>query len=169
MYKLASDNLIIPIYDIKGKLWNLQIIFPDGRKRFLKGGKKKGCFTVIGRSFRDSDKIFIAEGFATAASIYLATNIPCIVAFDAYNIEPVLKEISHKYPKKKYIICADYDAYGKRNIGEEYALKAAYKYNAKVLFPKFRNIDTKPTDFNDLHVLEGLEEVKRQLLNEGKL
>jgi hypothetical protein len=31
--------------------------------------------------------------------------------------------------------------------------------------PKFKEFSTKPTDFNDLHVLEGLEAVKQQVMS----
>ena len=35
--------------------------------------------------------------------------------------------------------------------------------DAVIVFPQFKNTETKPTDFNDLHTLEGLEKVQEQL------
>ncbi|AZL15272.1 toprim domain-containing protein [Rickettsiales endosymbiont of Stachyamoeba lipophora] len=166
MYRFSNNNLLIPIYDINGKLWNLQTIFPNGNKRFLRGGRKKGCFTIIGNNFAESKIALLAEGFATAASIHLATKMPCIVAFDAGNLEPVLQVIYSHYPNKKYIICADNDMYGKQNTGVISALKAARICNTKVIVPSFQDTVTKPTDFNDLHILEGLGALRKQLFEE---
>ena len=46
--KLNGKHLLIPLRDIKGKLWNLQKISPDGKKLFLKNGKVKGFSHIIG-------------------------------------------------------------------------------------------------------------------------
>ncbi len=46
----VDNNLLIPMYDINDKLWNLQRIFEiDGeiKKYPLKGGRVKGCFFYI--------------------------------------------------------------------------------------------------------------------------
>ena len=45
--RFGKDSLIVPVRDISGKLWSLQYIDSSGHKRFLKGGKKKGCFHTI--------------------------------------------------------------------------------------------------------------------------
>lgn len=49
------------------------------------------------------------------------------------------------------------------NTGRQKAEEAAQKYGCSVVFPQFKNTDTKPTDFNDLHLLEGLDTVKEQI------
>lgn len=169
--RLDNHLLIIPLYDIHGKLWSLQIIDPEGEKRFLAGGQKKGCFYPIG-SLEKANVLYICEGFATGASIYMATGITTIVTFDAGNLEPVTKIVRSFYPKKTIVICADNDQWGKVNIGKEKAETAAKKYNCQIALPHFSpeclNLaykkGMKPTDFNDLHVLEGLEEVRRQVV-----
>jgi putative DNA primase/helicase len=51
------------------------------------------------------------------------------------------------------------------NGGLEAAIEAAKAVSAKLSAPQFKNIFTKPTDFNDLHQLEGLETVKTQIEN----
>ena len=51
------------------------------------------------------------------------------------------------------------------NIGVEKAVAAAKKYGAKVIAPKFNNLlhkDNLSSDFNDLHIIEGIKEVKNQ-------
>jgi putative DNA primase/helicase len=78
--------LLVPMYDEFSVLHNVQLIWPNGKKRYLRGGRVKGCFYRIAG---DRDKICIAEGFATAASIHEATGYTCIVAFDAGNLHLV--------------------------------------------------------------------------------
>ena len=60
--KHNGQRLLIPLRDRDGKLWNLQQIFPNGKKRFLKNGKVKGLFHNIGEQ---TDVIYIGEGYAT--------------------------------------------------------------------------------------------------------
>ncbi|MBT4922527.1 MAG: hypothetical protein HON23_05885 [Rickettsiales bacterium] len=164
MYRFDKNTLIIPMRDVNDNLWSLQRIYPNGDKRFLKDGKKKGCFCLIGNNELEAlDRVFLCEGFSTGASIYLATEIPVIICFDAGNIFPVLESIKAKYPNKQYVIAADDDAYGKVNTGRLKALEACSKMHVSAYVPIFKDRSSKPTDFNDLHCLEGLSEVKKQL------
>jgi putative DNA primase/helicase len=157
-----KDVLVIPIKDITGKLWSLQWLNPDGTKRFLSRGRKKGCFHHIG-NLKDGDPIIIVEGYATGASVHMATQKSVVIAFDAGNIDPVIEDLKKTYPRSSLIIAGDDDRWKDNNIGREKAEEAAQQYGCSVVFPQFKNTDTKPTDFNDLHVLEGLEEVKKQI------
>lgn len=161
--KYHNQNLIIPMYDINGKIWNLQTIYCNGIKRYEKGKVQELFYIFDFPRFIKSKKAFIAEGVATCASIYLATNIPTICCFNAGNIKPVLKKIVSKYPKTEPIIASDDDAYGDVNIGIEKAREASKLFCLKAYIPQFSNRSTKPTDFNDLHCLEGLEAVTQQL------
>jgi hypothetical protein len=58
--KQSGDKLLIPMFDGAGKLWNLQRIAPDGTKRFLRGGRTEGLFTIIGE--------FTARGESAASA-----------------------------------------------------------------------------------------------------
>lgn len=160
--RFNKDYLIIPIRDITGKLWSLQWIAPDRTKRFLSGGRKKGCSHTIG-TLEDGKPIIIVEGYATGASIHMATQKTVVVAFDAGNLEPVIEELKKAYPNSPLVIAGDDDCYKETNMGREKAEEAAKKYGCSVIFPQFKNAETKPTDFNDLHVLEGLDVVKEQI------
>ncbi len=148
--------------DIDGKLWSLQSVAPDDTKRFLPGGRKKGCFHHIG-ILEDGKPIVIVEGYATGASIHMATQQATVIAFDAYNLKPVVEELKKVYPNSPLIIAGDDDYWKQANVGRQKAEEAARKYACSVVFPKFKDLNTKPTDFNDLHVLEGLEVVKTQI------
>ena len=55
--------------------------------------------------------LLIAEGYATAASLHLATGLPVAVAFTAGNIAPVAAELHKRYPRSRLLICADDDAF----------------------------------------------------------
>lgn len=160
--------LVVPLRDIDDKLWNLQKIYPDGTKRFLAGGKKKGLFHNMG-GFPKDQLLYLCEGYATGESIHKATGKPVVVCFDAGNLDSVIAAIKSKYPEVTLIIAADNDQWSEVNIGRKKAEEAALKHNCRVMFPKFLEfIESKPTDFNDLHTLAGLEEVKKQLALEIK-
>ncbi|MFI3120597.1 MAG: toprim domain-containing protein, partial [Methylococcaceae bacterium] len=120
------------------ELVNLQFIDADGVKRFLAGGKKSGCFWWIGQK---SEKILIAEGFATAASIHDDTGHLTIIAFDAGNLEPVAQVIRQRNPKTEMIIMADNDISG---IGQSRARLAALATNCKYIVCPVSGMD-----FND--------------------
>jgi len=90
--KQSGKALVVPVYGPDRKIKSVQFIYPDGTKRFLKGGEKKGCFGVIG-SLKDAEKAYLCEGFATGATIHEATRIPVILAFDAGNLKPVCQSI----------------------------------------------------------------------------
>lgn len=49
------------------------------------------------------------------------------------------------------------------NIGVQKATAAAQAVNAKLVIPQFKDISTKPTDFNDLKQLSGTKEIRKQL------
>lgn len=156
--------LFIPLRDALGKLWSFQIISPDGAKRFLTGGLKKGCFHHIGK-IEDGKPILITEGYATGACVYKATQIPTVIAFDAGNLENVVEELKKAYPKSSLAIAGDDDRKKEKNVGREKAEATATKFNCDVVFPQFRNHETAGTDFNDLYLQQGLEEVKTQIIS----
>ncbi|MDA8112376.1 MAG: hypothetical protein M0T83_07990, partial [Nitrospiraceae bacterium] len=84
-----KENLLIPMQDEAGILWNCQLIFPDGIKRFLRGGRTKGLFTTLGEIPESGGRIYIAEGFATAATIHELMGSPVFAALSASNIPAV--------------------------------------------------------------------------------
>ena len=165
--KLFMDKLVIPAQDINGKIWSFQYISPNGTKHFRSGGRKNGCFYPLG-DLKNSSTIYICEGYATAATIHITMHTihnltVAVVAFDAGNLFAVTEAIRKKYQNTEIVICADNDAYGPKNTGLIKAQNAARRFNAKVVFPTFKDTSTKPTDFNDLLILEGEEAVAEQL------
>ena len=169
--KEDQGNLIIPLRNIDGELRGFQAIAPDGQKAFATGMEKKGNFHLIGADGKNlsQGEIVLCEGYATGASLHMATGKPVAVAFDSGNLIPVAEAIRAKYPNAAITICADNDHAMKRdgkpyNVGVEKARLAAQKVNGKVKVPTFTDKEKAQglTDFNDLHQARGLEAVQRQ-------
>lgn len=169
----------IPATDIDGTVWTVQYITEDGTKRFAKDSKKEGCFHVLGGLDKLSDVpvIVISEGYATAATIKEATDLPAVVsAFDSGNLEAVATALHQKYPHTPILIAADDDKHQEQtrkglNPGKQMALKAAYAVNGLIVTPIFAPGEQslnprKFSDFNDLaqKSLQGMDGVKRQLM-----
>jgi putative DNA primase/helicase len=160
--RFSQNSIVVPLRDIAGKLWSLQWIHADGTKRFLAGGRKKGCFHHMG-TFEEGKPIYVTEGYATGASVYMTTHQTTVIAFDAGNLDPVIEALKRKYPHSPIIVAGDDDSWNETNVGRQKAEQAGHKHGCSLVFPQFKNVTSKPTDFNDLHVLEGLEAVKSQL------
>jgi len=165
-YQIRS-YLILPITDINRNLQSLQYIRSDGFKRFKKHASPKGGMLFLAQKINKNDIIRVCEGYATGCSIYEAVGSPVVVSFGASNILSVSLSLRMKYPLNQIIICADNDQFNKQNTGLTYGLEAAQKAGAKIIYPKFDSFDlsSKPTDYNDLMCLAGIEEVEKQLLN----
>lgn len=161
-----QGDLLVPGRDVNGHIHTMQTINSDG-KLFEKGGLKAGMFHTIDPEHKlgQSDKILISEGYATAASVHMATNEPTIVAFDASNLEPVAKVLKKKYPQSRIAILGDNDHHLANNVGVEKAHAAAKAVDGIAIVPKFTSAERRQglSDFNDLHQSSGLEEVKTQL------
>lgn len=160
-----KGNLLIPGRDASGIIRTLQTITADA-KLFERGSQKTGSFHVI-----DPEKqfgkgpILIAEGYATAASIHMATGQPVVCAFDAGNLLHVAKELHEKLPEQPIAIMADNDATNQYNPGINKAKLAAEAVGGSVYAPQFSKEEAagKMKDWNDLHVLHGLNALRQQI------
>lgn len=246
--RVEGDNLVTPLRDAEGKLWSLQYLPADKNlpKLYEKGGQKTGNFHLLG-DLTGAKAVLFAEGYATAASLHMATGLPVVVAFDSGNLGAVAEALKPKLGDRACIVCGDDDVVdvtriantlfkavrakgnealevagvfehdvqidgravpmtgnpsckltvtssellpGVRratckivnektgasvdgiviaNVGREKALLAAQILGGEAVFPKFapthgRDVGARPSDFNDLHSLQGLEEVSKQLM-----
>jgi putative DNA primase/helicase len=135
------DCMVIPLFDKKGELHTLQLITND-RKFFMKNGRTGGMFHVLG-TLDGATVVIIAEGIATAQSIFEATGHPVVVAFSASNLSGVAQTIREKCGAAKIIVAADND-----EIGIRKAKEASQFVKADVVIPEIKG------DFNDLRDLE---------------
>jgi putative DNA primase/helicase len=143
--------LLVPMADIEGKIWNVQKIFPDGKKLFIKSGKVTGCFCRIGNL---NQIIYICEGYATGQTLHMVTGEAVACAMNAGNLKPVALSIAKKYPSAKIIIAGDNDRKTTGNPGLSKAREAVKAIGCKFIFPEFKD-DQEGTDFNDLAILRG--------------
>lgn len=157
--RIHRESIVLPIRDTAGVLHSLQFISADGGKRYLSGGRIRGCYFGIGKP---DGVLCIAEGFATGASIHEATGYAVAVAFDAGNLQPVAKALREKLPDLRLILCADDDYRTEGNPGQAKAKEAAQAVGGLLAVPNFGpDRPEGATDFNDLHQAQGLEAVAR--------
>ena len=191
-------NLLMPLFDINEKFWSLQRIFPNGNKmigallsnkqkqnseKLL--AKKRGNFFVLSDDMDIYDKnlvklnieallkynkVYLCEGFATAASVCEACKMPVIVGIDVGNLEFVVQNFSARFCNIHIIIAADNDSKKEKesgfNIGKEKAMQIKNNFkNVSVCIPIFNDteISSGYSDFNDLYNSRGIDEVGRQL------
>lgn len=167
-YGLKVDeqgNLLIPVFDLKKDFHSLQLISVDpDKKKFLPGGVVRGhCYWISGKE----DTIYLAEGYATAASIHQATGATVYISFMAGNLLLVAQALKVNKPGSRLVIAADNDAFTDQNPGLTKAKEAAQAIGASLICPEFdtQYHEARPTDFNDLHLLHGLEALKLRLDN----
>jgi phage/plasmid primase-like uncharacterized protein len=137
----GDGRLMVPLYSANGELASIQYIGSDGDKKYHAGCATGGKYWLIGEV---KNTIYIAEGFATAATIHEATGEGCVVAYSASNLPPVTEAIRQKYGATQNIcIVADNDA---SQVGQKYADQASAKYGVRVVIPPI------PGDANDYHL-----------------
>ena len=155
----VGRRLIVPLQDIDGRIHSLETIAPDGAKRFLAGGAKKGHFAVVGADPRPlkepTSPVLICEGWATGASLHIATGHIVIAAMDAGNLMPVAEALRARFPAADLVLVADNDAKPDRdsNPGVEAARKVALAVDGRLAVPD------SPGDANDLFCAEGPDAV----------
>lgn len=136
----GDGRLVVPLYDPNGTLSTLQYIAHDGGKLYHPGGQTGGKFWQVG-TLDEPGTLYVAEGFATAATIHETTSRPCIVAYSASNLVPVTGSLRQLYgATQDIVIVADHDNSG---VGQRYAEQASAKYGARMVMPPI------PGDAND--------------------
>ncbi|WP_417844393.1 zincin-like metallopeptidase domain-containing protein [Thalassospira sp.] len=160
----ANNNLLMPMTNAKGFIENLQVITPDGSKRFLKDGRKTGLMHMIPDTTKNSTgPILIAEGYATGKSLNMATGHQTAIAMDSGNLAPVAEALQKAFPDRPLVIAAD-DDHGVEarqgiNPGIKGAERAAVLVDAAIIRPNLSPAEKQAglTDFNDLHGARGME------------
>lgn len=164
----TDGRVLVPVINpADGELCNLQTIHgktlegSPTNKFFLKGGLLKGCYHVIG-DIGQSETIIIAEGYATAATIYEASGLPVVVAFNSNNLSAVAIAIRKQWPNKLIYIAGDNDkAHKGKNAGVDAARAAGKAINAGWFVPD--GLLDNESDFNDLALRLGMDAVKNQI------
>lgn len=127
----GDGRLMVPLYNSDGELSSIQYIDHAGGKLYHPGGQTGSMFWLVG-SMDDASVLYIAEGFATAATIVEVTGQPCAVAYSASNLVPVTGILKESYGSMDICIVADHDASG---VGQRYAEQASAKYGVRMTLP----------------------------------
>jgi hypothetical protein len=167
----ARGNLLVPVYGLSRMgmelLISLERITPDGQKRFEPGCRVKAgyCFLrpdweAAGRAVQLGPipephpvRVWVCEGFATAATVVMATAEAACCVFFAGNLEAALEALIPEMPGTEFIIAADNDRKTPGNPGVRYAAAAAERFGLRVVWPEFPP-GAEGSDWNDLAGLE---------------
>lgn len=170
---LPDGVALVPVRNVAGELVNLQRITPTKptaeeerrgvrEKRFLPGGRKSGCWHLIGDAMGAPVLVF-AEGYSTGASVHEATGRPVVVAFDAGNLRPVAEAVATLYPAARLLFAGDDDreteARTGTNPGRIKATAAARALGGLAVFPEGLP-EAAGSDFNDLDAHAGADAVR---------
>lgn len=163
--RCINGNIIIPLY-YGNELVSLEYVAPDGQKWVHPKGRVQGCFFVIQGT---QDTVYVGEGYSTCASVAEATGVTVYVARNAGNLYEVTQAVQNMHPHGQIVIIGDDDVFKETNAGRTKANQVSESLKVEVRFPVFKDLSTKPSDFNDLMVLEGIETVRLQLAEKPKL
>lgn len=173
-----TQIMAVPLSRINdNKIVGWQRIYKDGSKKLtsaLTAGDYVGACHIIG-DLHHAKKIILAEGFATAATVYLSAKnkfdaaIMCISANNLINVADQLVEL---YPWIDIVIALDNDhgtaKRGEGNTGIKYGFEILKKHpKIKCVYPNFTNLSDNETlsDFNDLYIRTSKSETYRQLFS----
>lgn len=158
--QIGSD-IVVPLRDVSGQVWNRQAISPSGEKRFLPG-RKMGCFFEIQGGER---LVYFVEGLATGLSVHEATGCHVVVCFDCGNLRPVCEALLSRFAGRM-VIAADNDRKTPGNPGVKCASILSEELDIPYVFPPFSD-DEQGSDWNDFAALRGIEataaEIGRQV------
>ncbi|SDS02730.1 putative DNA primase/helicase [Halopseudomonas litoralis] len=132
---LKPGTFLIPLSDLSGAVWSFQSIAPNGKKLFPKFSRKQGCCYWVGKA-DPMPVIALAEGYATAASVYHATEWPTVMCVDVGNMVAVGRQLRQRYRDAVIMIAGDDDPTTKDNPGRTKAEALAAEIGAVAVFPK---------------------------------
>ena len=129
--RLTGDGrLIVPLYAEGGTLSSLQYI-SETEKKYHPGGTTKSCSWTLGEV--TPGPIFVAEGYATAATIHEVSNRPCVVAYSANNLPLIVGQLREAHGQtQEIVIVADND---ESRVGRNKADEASAKYGGRIVMP----------------------------------
>ncbi len=162
--RYQGDTLLLPLVDGQGQLWNVQRIFANGEKRFLRGARVSGCWHLLG-TVDEAGWLLLAEGYATAATLHEATGHPVAVAVNATNLPHVARALRQQHPGVRLLLCADDDTETEKTAGRNPGVQAAERAARLVgsHWCKPQGLPAGATDFNDLLLAQGAEVVRAQI------
>lgn len=149
--------LMVPAYDMAGRLATVQFIPSEGKKLNAPGRQVAGAF-VVGRITPpgEGQSIAVCEGIGQAWSCNAAAGMPAVVAFGSGRMETVARAFQARYPAARLVLIADA---GKEDHCARIArdIECAWVEMPAGSPPNF--------DANDLHQRDGLDALGELLRN----
>lgn len=163
-------DLLMPLTNVLGQHLGFQKIDTvNGNKHTYacKSGSTKGAFGLIKAETHATHlPPMICEGLATGLSLATAWTGTVLIALSANNLQPVRTEVEKDGRYRQAIFAYDNDAW-KPNVGNTGLNKAfnAMQPSDLLVGPYFppELAHHRPTDFNDLHNLMGVDAVTLQM------
>ncbi len=144
-----GDVLLVPLYH-GGELVNLQRIGADGDKRFLSGGRVKGCYSPLG-IIAAGQPLYLCEGWATGATLHAETGHPVACVMNAGNLLEAGRHLQRRHPEAVLIVAGDDDRQTEGNPGKTAAIVAAAGLGCGLILPPWpADAPLHLSDFNDL-------------------
>jgi putative DNA primase/helicase len=124
-------------------LWGCELIAGDGTKASGRGSRRPGVFFPV----KGGERIWVAEGVATAISLHMETGDSVAACAGARQIAHAVQAIQGAFPGRRLVIMADDDP-----AGLSAAQSVGRLYGVRVCKPDFNGLDRgeSDTDYNDL-------------------
>ncbi len=149
-----DELLMAGLYTHGHQLVNIEFINSQGKKFGLKHGQRRAVYHHFGS---DAWTVYICEGWATGASLYVMENraVRVYAAMGKGNLETIARIAKEQNPDSRLIIAADNDTHLPGNPGRAAALKAAEAIGAQVMLPPAIATCSSGTDFSDFYLANG--------------
>ena len=148
--RFSRGSVVVPVYKPVATdgpelfaldLVSVQFIDPEGDKKFLTGTPKEGSFHWLTPVPQAECPVVVVEGYATGASVHMATGLPVAVAFDAGNLVPVARALRKFMPNAVICVAGDDDQVTEqeqgKNPGRDKAQAAAKAVGGVWVLPTF--------------------------------
>jgi replicative DNA helicase/phage/plasmid primase-like uncharacterized protein len=159
-----KSSVIVPFSNVENELQTLHYVH-KGYKGFLKNHSYKDSFFILdNKTIEDGDTVYIAEGIATALTIWMALGKDAkVISYGSVgNMSNTVKVLTNKYPKAQIIICLD-----RGDAPKKQAKILEDESNCRFVIPCFNGLkyQEEPNDFNDIvsKCKSDLNEVRNQL------
>lgn len=162
-----DNNLLIPVRNGEGVVTSIQIIAPDGKKKNLANGRiKGGRYEFLSATNELKNIIVVSESVGSGASVNIATGYCTFCTFGTDNLGVIVAELRRLNPNARIIIAADNDCESSDNPGVMTATQVGMRNGCSIAIPE--PIDGKSTDFSDVYLTYGADEVRRQIIESAE-
>lgn len=151
--RFSRGSVVVPVYKpvaTEGPelfaldLVSLQFVDSSGTKTFLTGTPVDGSFHWLTPVPQAECPVVVVEGYATGASVHMATGLPVAVAFVAGNLMHVARALRKFMPNALICVAGDDDRETEKNLGKnpgrDKAQAAAKAVGGVWVLPKFPEV-----------------------------